>query len=96
RGAGYAFGNDISEAFMRTNGISLISRAHQIVMEGFNWMHDRNVLTVFSAPNYVYRTGNRAAIMEIDDNLNSSIIQFDPAPSQIGRVFQKRTPDYFL
>jgi serine/threonine-protein phosphatase 2A catalytic subunit len=33
RGAGYAFGHDISEAFMRTNGITLISRAHQIVME---------------------------------------------------------------
>ena len=33
RGAGYTFGQDISETFNHTNGITLISRAHQLVME---------------------------------------------------------------
>lgn len=33
RGAGYTFGQDISEAFNRRNGLSLIARAHQLVME---------------------------------------------------------------
>jgi serine/threonine-protein phosphatase 2A catalytic subunit len=36
-------------------------------MEGFNWSHERNVVTIFSAPNYCYRCGNQAAIMEIDE-----------------------------
>jgi len=33
RGAGYTFGQDISEQFNHTNGLSLIARAHQLVME---------------------------------------------------------------
>lgn len=33
RGAGYTFGQDISETFNHANGITLISRAHQLVME---------------------------------------------------------------
>ena len=33
RGAGYTFGQDISENFNHTNGLTLISRAHQLVME---------------------------------------------------------------
>jgi serine/threonine-protein phosphatase 2A catalytic subunit len=33
RGAGYTFGIDISESFNRKNGLSLVARAHQLVME---------------------------------------------------------------
>ena len=57
RGAGYTFGQDISEQFNHTNGLDLISRAHQLVMEGYNWSHDENTVTIFSAPNYCYRCG---------------------------------------
>ncbi|XP_039030956.1 serine/threonine-protein phosphatase PP2A catalytic subunit-like [Hibiscus syriacus] len=39
RGAGYTFGQDISEQFNRKNNLKLIARAHQLVMEGFNWGH---------------------------------------------------------
>lgn len=37
RGAGYTFGQDISETFNHSNGLTLVSRAHQLVMEGYNW-----------------------------------------------------------
>ncbi len=73
RGAGYTFGQDISETFNHSNGLTLVSRAHQLVMEGYNWCHDRNVVTIFSAPNYCYRCGNQAAIMELDDALKYSL-----------------------
>ena len=33
RGAGYTFGQDITETFNHTNGLDLIARAHQLVME---------------------------------------------------------------
>ena len=33
RGAGYTFGQDISETFNHSNGLTLIARAHQLVME---------------------------------------------------------------
>ena len=61
RGAGYTFGQDISEQFNHTNGLSLVSRAHQLVMEGYNWCHEQNVVTIFSAPNYCYRCGKHLA-----------------------------------
>ena len=35
RGAGYTFGQDISETFNHSNGLTLVSRAHQLVMEVF-------------------------------------------------------------
>lgn len=44
-------------------------------MEGYNWSHNRNVVTIFSAPNYCYRCGNQAGIMELDDNLNYNFLQ---------------------
>ena len=70
RGAGYTFGQDITEQFTHINGLHFISRAHQLVMEGYQWQHNRQVVTVFSAPNYCYRCGNQAAIMEVDDSVD--------------------------
>lgn len=32
RGAGYTFGQDISEQFNHKNGLNLVARAHQLVM----------------------------------------------------------------
>ncbi|KAH7515828.1 hypothetical protein FEM48_Zijuj10G0067700 [Ziziphus jujuba var. spinosa] len=96
RGAGYTFGQDIAAQFNHTNGLSLISRAHQLVMEGYNWCQEKNVVTVFSAPNYCYRCGNMAAILEIGENMDQNFLQFDPAPRQIEPDNTRKTPDYFL
>ena len=72
RGAGYTFGQDITEQFTHINGLHFIARAHQLVMEGYQWQHNRSVVTVFSAPNYCYRCGNQAAIMEVDDSVDQT------------------------
>ena len=55
------------------NGLTLVARAHQLVMEGFSWSQERNVVTIFSAPNYCYRCGNQAAILEVDDALKYTL-----------------------
>ena len=39
RGAGYTFGQDISETFNHSNGLTLIARAHQLVMEVCYFSH---------------------------------------------------------
>ena len=96
RGAGYTFGQDISEQFNHNNGLMLIARAHQLTMEGYTWCHERNVVTVFSAPNYCYRCGNQAAILEVDEHLTYNFIQFDPAPRRGEPHVTRRAPDYFL
>eukprot|EP00940_MAST-03C_sp_MAST-3C-sp2_P000025 g25.t1 len=97
RGAGYTFGMDISQQFNHENNLRYIIRAHQLVMDGFQWQHNDAVLTLFSAPNYCYRCGNLAAIMQIDENMNSHIIAYEPAPREKGQVYEDNAPpDYFL
>jgi len=96
RGAGYTFGQDISEQFNHKNGLILICRAHQLVMEGFSWCHERNAVTIFSAPNYCYRCANQAAIMELDERMQNLFLQFDPAPRKGEPHITRRIPDYFV
>lgn len=96
RGAGYTFGQDITKQFNATNGLKLVARAHQLVMEGYNWSHDNGIVTIFSAPNYCYRCGNQAGIMELDENMQYTFHQFDPAPRNSEPNVTRRTPDYFL
>ena len=55
RAAGFLFGCDITDQFLHQNGLGVISRAHQLVMDGYSRHHNKKVVTVFSAPNYCYR-----------------------------------------
>lgn len=97
RGAGYLFGDNIVKQFNHNNHIDIIARAHQLVMEGFKYMFDRQLVTVWSAPNYCYRCGNVAAIMELDEHRTANFKIFDAAPHEArGIQAKKPQPDYFL
>ena len=66
---------------MHNNGLDLIARAHQLAMEGYKLMHDKQIVTVWSAPNYCYRCGNVASILELDEWLGQEYKVFSHAPA---------------
>jgi len=75
---GWFFGSQIVNEFAFINKIDLICRAHQLVSEGYKIMfEERNCITIFTAPNYCYRCGNMAAIMNFDRELNYEFKVFE-------------------
>ena len=97
RGAGYLFGGNVVKTFEEINKIDLIARAHQLVMEGYKMMFDGKLVTIWSAPNYCYRCGNKASILKLDDKLERQTIVFNAASVDDRRIPAKLpVPDYFL
>ena len=66
--------------FLETNGMSHILRAHQLCMEGFSSLFDNHLSTVWSAPNYCYRCGNSASILEVRPDGERFFNVFQAAP----------------
>lgn len=60
-------------------------------MKGYNWSHERQVVTIFSAPNYCYRCGNQAAILEIDEHLKYTLCVPRAARPEHGALTQHVT-----
>ena len=67
RDAGWLFGSIITNEFNHVNGLNLIGRAHKLVMEGYKyWFPKKNLVTIWSAPNYYYRCGNVASFLTVN------------------------------
>jgi len=96
RGAGWLFGSKVTSQFNHVNGLELICRAHQLVQEGYKYMFpEKNLITVWSAPNYCYRCGNVASILAFDEHLDREVCLFKNVPESGAPSFEKAGVQYF-
>ncbi|KAJ3354161.1 serine/threonine protein phosphatase Pzh1 [Entophlyctis luteolus] len=84
RGVSYCFGAKIVGEFVAKHNLDLVARAHMVVEGGYEFFADRQLVTIFSAPNYCGEFDNKAAIMGVDENLLCSFEILEPQ-------FTKRT-----
>ena len=60
-------------------------RAHQVVEDGYEFFAGRELVTVFSAPNYCGEFDNAGAMMTVDDTLMCSFQILKPASAAAQR-----------
>lgn len=69
RGVSFTFNEDVVNKFLNRHDLSLICRAHQVVEDGYEFFAKRQLVTLFSAPNYCNEFDNAGAIMSVSKNL---------------------------
>ncbi|KAI4315473.1 hypothetical protein L6164_028276 [Bauhinia variegata] len=72
RGVSYTFGADKVVEFLQKHDLDLICRAHQVVEDGYEFFAKRQLVTIFSAPNYCGEFDNAGAMMSHVETRNST------------------------
>lgn len=78
----YTFGPDVAQRFLQANNLKYMLRSHETKSAGYQETIP-NVVTVFSAPNYIDRAGNMAAVAVLTNqggNLDKQFVQFQHQP----------------
>merc|ERR1719272_1874182 len=93
RGVGVAFGQDVTENFLKTNGLELVIRSHEMKEEGYEVEHSGKLITVFSAPNYCDQMGNKGAFIRLDGKtMTPKFTTFSSVPHPNVRAMQYANP----
>jgi len=82
RGVSFIFGADVVHTFLRKQDMDLICRAHQVVEDGYEFFAKRQLITLFSAPNYCGEFDNAGAMMTVDETLMCSFKVLKPVKSR--------------
>lgn len=72
RGISVTFSQSVIEKFLASQDLELICRGHQVVQDGYEFFGKKNLITLFSAPNYCAEFDNLGGVMIIDENLMCS------------------------
>jgi len=59
----WQWGPDVSLQFLHKNNLVLLVRSHEMVDEGFKYLHHDKVITLFSASNYCGTNENQGAVL---------------------------------
>ena len=95
RGIGHLYGSQPVKQFLHTNDLELITRSHQMTAEGYEVLFDGKVITVWSAPNYLYRCGNKASVLCVDEKMGREFKMFKESERQ-ARFVRGAVPEAFL
>ena len=97
RGVGWLFGSKVVDDFNHHNGLTLIARAHQLVQEGYQELFEhKNIVTIWSAPNYCYRCKNMASVLKIDTEKKKEYVVFEQDGRSADSVHYRNVIPYFL
>jgi protein phosphatase len=66
RGAGIYFGKKLTQRFCKANDIDMIIRSHQMVEDGYEFRHEKRLVTLFSASRYCRLNHNKGAVAIIE------------------------------
>ena len=80
RGTGRLFGADALHEFLQRFDLDLVVRGHEVVEDGYKFFANRQLVTVFSAPNYCGQYNNAAAVVHVREDLLLSFSIFSGAP----------------
>jgi serine/threonine-protein phosphatase PP1 catalytic subunit len=87
RGVSFTFGPDVVSNFLKKHDCDLIVRAHQVVEDGYEFFAKRQLVTLFSAPNYCGEFDNAGAMMSVDESLMCSFQILKPAEKKSKYVY---------
>jgi serine/threonine-protein phosphatase PP1 catalytic subunit len=78
RGVSYCFGKRVVTDFLQQYDLDLVCRAHMVVEDGYEFFGDRQLVTIFSAPNYCGEFDNYGGVMGVSDELLCSFELLKP------------------